>query len=97
MIPSGVHGRSPGRFFASRPAEIGVRPSTSFFGAISSVSAGPSTCGGVGSWSRMPLTFGSALSPCSSALTSPWVASAPSRWSKPRMPASALAFCLPLT
>ena len=52
--PSGVHGRRPGRPLASRPAEIGVSPSTSLRGPISSVSAPPSTCGGVGSWSRMP-------------------------------------------
>ena len=64
-----MHGRSPGRPLASRPVEIGVSPSTSFSGAISSVSAGPSTCGGVGSWSRIPLTAGSALSSCSSART----------------------------
>ena len=39
ITPAGVHGRRPGRPLASSPAEIGVRPSTSLAGSISSVSA----------------------------------------------------------
>ena len=55
---------------------------------------GPSTCGGVGSWSRMPLTAGSALSSCSSARTSvvatrPRRAGGRSRGCRPRRSPSA--------
>ena len=34
MIPEGVHGRRPGRPWASSPADTGVRPSTSLPGGI---------------------------------------------------------------
>ena len=97
ITPDGVQGRSPGRPLASRPAEIGVRPSTSLAGSMYSVSAPPSMCGGVGSWSRMPETRGSSPSSFSSRSTwACWVSSG-SRWSKPSMPTSAEAFCLPPT
>ena len=62
ITPAGVHGRSPGRPLASRPAETGVRPSTSLAGRSARSAPPPSTCGGVGSWSRMPETRGSSLS-----------------------------------
>ena len=80
-----------------QPVEIGVRPSTSLPGAISSVSFGPSMCCGVGSCSRMPLTAGSALSCVQQRADLGFRVSAARRWSKPWMPASAHAFCLPLT
>ena len=66
-----------------RPASS---PSTSLAGSISHVSPLPSMCAGVGSWSRMPETRGSALSSASSASTSACGVSAASRWSKPVHP-----------
>ena len=88
--PLGVHGRSPGRPLASRPAEIGVRPSTSLPGSISSVSAAPSTCGGVGSCSRMPVTRRVGVELVQErARPRRGRRPARSRWSKPRMPTSA--------
>ncbi len=97
MHPAGVHGRSPGRPFASSPAETGVSPSTSLPGSISHVRPLPSMCAGVGSWSRIPDTRGSPLSSARSASTSSCGVSAASRWSKPCMPTSCVAFCFPPT
>src|ERR671922_2228789 len=97
ITPCGVQGRSPGRPFASSPVAIGVSPSTSLAGSMISVSAPPSTWGGVGSWSRTPDTPGSSLSSRSSRSTSSCEASCGRRWSNPSMPTSAQARCLPLT
>ena len=97
ITPVGVHGRRPGRPLASRPAEIGVRPSTSLRpGRSARSSAAPSTCGGVGSWSRMPETAGSVVELAAGSARPPRGSRpAASRWSKPSMPTSAQARCLP--
>ena len=59
---SGCTGAGPRGPSASSPALIGVRPSTSLPGATRPVSSTPSRCPGTGSWTRIPLTLGSALS-----------------------------------
>ena len=80
---------------ASGPALTGVSPSTSLRGSISPVSSTPSRWSGTGSWQRMPLTAGSALSCCDQRRRPPRAWRRPARrWSKPRIPTSARAFCL---
>ena len=94
ITPVGVHGRSPSRPSASSPALTGVSPSTSLPGSMRLVSSTPSRWSGTGSWQRIPLTSGSALSCWMRSTTCSRVASAARRWSKPRMPTSAVALCL---
>ncbi len=88
MQPDGVQGRRPGLPWASRPALTGVSPSTSLRGSIIVVSAPPSTCFGVGSCSRMPLTSGSSLRLAIVRSTSACVASWGSVRSIERIPTS---------
>ena len=56
MMPSGVHGRRPGRPASRRPWLIAVRPSTSLSGAIAWMTASVSSPSGSGSCTRMPCT-----------------------------------------
>ena len=88
MTPAGVHGRSPGRPWASSPALAVVSPSTSFSAGMRAISASESRCFGVGSCSRMPETAGSAASSSMSAAAVAWSTS-PGRWRcRSCMPAS---------
>ena len=70
ITPSGVHGRSPGAPWTSRPALTWVSPSTSLSGEISAVSSLPASPAGTGSWSRIPLTSGLRLHSSITAATS---------------------------
>ena len=94
ITPRGVHGRSPTIPMARRPALSTVRPSMSFSGMIRFVSSGPSRWSGTGSWQRMPLTSGSALSCSMRATASSWLVSAGSVCPIERMPTSSHARCL---
>ena len=57
MTPAGVHGANPSRFCTTRPAEIGLKPSTSLAGSIASntcCSASLPSDFGSGDCTRMP-------------------------------------------
>ena len=54
MTPAGVHGRSPGRPCASRPALSVVSPSTSFSAGMRAISASESRCRGCGQLQQDP-------------------------------------------
>ncbi len=89
-MPSGVHGTNRGMPIASRPALIGWKPSTSFFGSIRSTTARSLICIGRGSWTRMPWTSGSAFSRSSVASSSSCDVSAGRRRTSPPKPTSSL-------
>ena len=95
--PSGVQGTRPGKPEASRPALIGVSPSTSLSGSMLSITAFSSSPPGSGNWTRMPSTAGSALSASTSAMRSACAVSAGSLCSKLAIPASSVALPLERT
>ena len=98
MTPAGVQGRGvPGIPMESAPTLKGWKPSASLRGSMASSTCRSSSCFGSGSWTRMPWTFGSALSRATSAMSSAWVVVA-ARWcSSERIPTSSQSFRLPRT
>ena len=54
MIPAGVQATKRGRFCTRRPTFSGWKPSTSLAGSTRRSTRAASTCGGSGSWTRMP-------------------------------------------
>ena len=95
MTPGGVHGRRPGgRARAARRDRrqaVDVLVGVDQAGQLDAVEVA-----GTGSWQRMPLTVGVGVQRARSARRPPRAAaSAGRRWSKPWMPTSAQAFCLP--
>src|SRR5579883_2768997 len=66
IIPAGVQGTKPGRPWTRLPTLTGWNPSTSLRGSMASSTALESTCGGSGSWTRMPSISSRALSSCTS-------------------------------
>ena len=97
MMPWGVHGRKQRSPMSILPTLTGVKPSTSFSGAIASMTALSRMCFGTGSCTRMPWTAGSALRSFTSLTSASSVVSAGRRISREYMPASAHAFSLAVT
>ena len=90
MQPHGVHGRSTGILRTSRPTLYGWKPSTSFCGSMRSVTFSASMCFGSGSWTRIPLTAGSAFRRSISASSSASEAAAGRSKANDRMPTASV-------
>ena len=97
ITPNGVADTRPSRPWTSRPAFVGVSPSTSFAGSTADVARAASRWPGSGSWTMIPLTAGSAFSSLTTASSSSWPASSGSSRPIEAMPTSAHARCLPAT
>ena len=97
IMPCGVQGRKHSSPIIILPTLMGVKPSTSFSGAIASMTALSRMCFGTGSWTRMPWISGSSLSFFTSATSSSSVVSAGSRISRESIPASVHAFSFAVT
>ena len=99
MHPAGVAGRKTGvrPFCARRPMFNGWKPSTSLLISIAWRTRSSSRPLGSGSCTRMPCTFGSALSSATFFSNSSWeISSGSSTW-KDSMPTFAQRFCFILT
>ena len=96
-IPSGVHGRRPGRPVKRAPALCGPKPSTSFCGASVSSTSSAEMCLGSGSCTSTPWTWGLTFSSRISASNSTSDVCSERMCSKPAMPVSWQAFALPRT
>ncbi len=97
ITPDGVHAVRHGRFCTSSPTFAGVNPSTSLAGSMASmtrVSASSPMADGSGDWTRMPSISCRALSAATASSTSVTGASAVTRISSARMPASPAVFIL---
>ena len=97
IIPCGVHGRKHGSPISIFPTLIGVKPSTSFSGAIARITFFSSNPFGSGSCTRMPWMAGSAFSAAILSSNSLSAIVAGMRISREYMPASAQAFSLAVT
>ena len=90
ITPAGVHGRRPGRPLASSPAEIGVSPSTSLAGSISSRQRGAVDLRRRRELEQDARDRGVVVEARAAAARPPrGRRRAGSRWSKPSMPTSA--------
>ena len=97
MIPCGVHGRKHSSPISIFPALTGVKPSTSFSGAMASMTRFSSKPFGSGSCTSIPWIAGSALRSFTSFTRSASEVSAGRRISREYMPASRHAFSFAVT
>ena len=97
MMPCGVQGRKHSSPISILPTLIGVKPSTSFSGAMASITFFSSKPFGSGSCTRMPWMAGSAFSAAILSSNSLSAIVAGMRISREYMPASAQAFSFAVT